>query len=157
MEVLNHGLFISATWPVHKSIRSFTDGRETNRNVRPWQKKRRRQTHRERVVTMRSVKCNRRTRTQPRDKRFNIKNESYAFDKHRFKCNRTEPNRTERAYILALTYQKIMSLNHYYSVFTSLIDNNQTIAFLMLKYQFDVILLSYYHTCIDTVIVVDYS
>lgn len=49
------------------------------------------QIHREhKIITMRSIKCNRGTRMQSRDKRFNIKNESYAFDEHRFKCNRTE-------------------------------------------------------------------
>ena len=71
---------------------------------------------------MRSIECNRRTRMQSRDKRFNIKNESYAFDEHRFKCNRTE-----YGYILALTYQEITSLDHCCNMVVRELTRNYTV------------------------------
>ena len=74
------------------------------------------------VITMRSIECNRRTRMQSRDKRFNIKNESYAFDEHRFKCNRTE-----YGYILALTYQEITSLDHCCNMVVRELTRNYTV------------------------------
>lgn len=44
MEVLNHGLFISATWPVHKSISSFVGGKRIG--IQP-SKKKKDEKHRE--------------------------------------------------------------------------------------------------------------
>lgn len=42
MEVLNHGLFISATWPVHKSISSFVGGKRIG--IQPSKKKKTKNT-----------------------------------------------------------------------------------------------------------------